>query len=163
MCGIAGSFHKAEQKEQAVRLEGAVGKMSHRGPDDSGVEDFETPSGHLGLAQTRLSIIDLSPGGHQPMHSADGRYVIVFNGEIYNYRELREELEEAGMSFKTDSDTEVLLASWEYWKDACLQKFRGMFAFAIWDKQEETLTCVRDAFGIKPFYYYADSELFVFA
>jgi asparagine synthase (glutamine-hydrolysing) len=137
--------------------------LRHRGPDDTGVERFETAVGNLVLGQTRLSIIDLSEGGHQPMHSRCGRYAIVYNGEVYNYRELRETLRELGHHFSTDSDTEVLLACWREWQADCLTRLTGMFAFAVYDRVAGTLTCVRDAFGIKPFYFHADGGRFAFA
>ncbi|GAB3065880.1 asparagine synthase (glutamine-hydrolyzing) [Pedococcus soli] len=115
------------------------------------------------LGQTRLAIIDLTSGGHQPMATQDGRYVLVFNGEIYNYRELRAELEAQGRSFVSQSDTEVLLVAWQHWGRACLPKLRGMFAFAVLDTLEQTLTCVRDPFGIKPFHYTKVDGIFAFA
>ncbi len=115
------------------------------------------------LGHSRLSIIDLSTAGHQPMLSADHRFSIVFNGEIYNYRELRAELQSMGHCFVSDSDTEVLLAAWMQWGSACLVRLAGMFAFVVLDRQAGTLTCVRDAFGIKPFFYAAQGGEFYFA
>jgi len=115
------------------------------------------------MGQTRLSIIDLSPGGHQPMSTRDGRFTLVFNGEIYNYRELRTELRALGYRFDTDCDTEVLLVAWQHWGSDCLKRLVGMWAFAIHDAHERTLTCVRDAFGIKPFFYSHEGGQFVFA
>lgn len=109
--------------------------------------------GELGLGHRRLSVIDLSSGGHQPMYSADRRFSLVYNGEIYNYETLREELAQLGVPFRSVSDTEVLLAAWERWGSDCLPKLVGMFAFVITDHARGTMTCVRDAFGIKPFYY----------
>lgn len=156
MCGIFGAFNTSSacEKEQ---WRAVLDALRHRGPDDLGVEDVVTPYGSLVLGHTRLSIIDLSGGGHQPMHSADGRWVIVFNGEIYNYRELRVELSALGERFATDSDTEVLLAAWVRWGSACLQRLTGMFAFGVFDRKEQKLTCARDAFGIKPFFYSANN------
>ena len=137
--------------------------MRHRGPDDRGQDLFPVGAATLGLAQARLSIIDLSAGGHQPMHSRDQRWSIVFNGEIYNYRELRAELQAGGHSFVSDSDTEVLLSAWAQWGRACLPRLVGMFAFTVYDRQQQSLTCVRDAFGIKPFFYSSGAEGFRFA
>jgi asparagine synthase (glutamine-hydrolysing) len=119
--------------------------------------------GTLTLGHTRLSIIDLSTGGHQPIRSHDGRYVLVFNGEIYNYRELRQDLRLLGYSFSTESDTEVLLAAWQEWGEAGLRRLTGMFAFAVVDRTTGTLTLVRDPFGIKPLYYHMDSDVICFA
>ena len=135
--------------------------MRHRGPDDEG--NWVGDSDKIGLAHRRLSIIDLSHNGVQPMHYADDRYVITFNGEIYNYIELRQELKKKGMTFKTQTDTEVLLAIYAQKKQDCLKDLDGMFAFAIWDKKEQTLFCARDRFGEKPFFYYLDDNKFVFS
>jgi asparagine synthase (glutamine-hydrolysing) len=163
MCGLFG-YYTSRSGEEAAELQSrflaAERALHHRGPDDRGLETFsiktggsDIPSGLLALGHTRLSIIDLSAGGHQPMHSDDGRYTIVFNGEIYNYRELRAELKAAGFAFRTDSDTEVLLAAWTHWGASGLRRLTGMFAFAVYDCQESSLTMVRDAFGIKPLFY----------
>ena len=149
--------------QAAASLPQALHAMRHRGPDDRGQDLFPVGAATLGLAQARLSIIDLSAGGHQPMHSRDQRWSIVFNGEIYNYRELRTELQAAGHRFVSDSDTEVLLAAWAQWGRACLPRLAGMFAFAVYDRQQQSLTCVRDAFGIKPFFYSSGAEGFRFA
>ncbi len=144
MCGINGfTYRDADLLRQMHQ------KTHHRGPDDEGF--FET--NEVSLAHNRLSIIDLSPGGHQPMVSPNGRYTIVFNGEIYNYRELRQLLETMGERFSSVSDTEVLLRAWSVWGEACLNKLNGIFAFAIWDHHEERLTLVRDPVGVKPLYY----------
>lgn len=133
-----------------------VQTLHHRGPDDHGV--WAGPG--VGLAQARLSILDLSPAGHQPMRSADGRYFISFNGEIYNFLELREVLSGFGYRFHSGSDTEVLLAAWAAWGPACLERLNGMFAFALWDSAARTLTLARDRFGIKPLYYgVADGQI----
>ena len=145
-------------------MSNALLAMRHRGPDDQGYEGFELESGgKLYLGHTRLSIIDLSSGGHQPMPSIDGRYSIVFNGEIYNYRELRRELLAAGYVFRSDSDTEVLLVAWRHWGADCLPRLVGMFAFVIFDRLGQTITCVRDAFGIKPLFYCCTQNSFTFA
>lgn len=172
MCGVFGDFLSRQEIDPAARqnrLFAAQRALQHRGPDDQGLETFSVShgmgltGGSLSLGHTRLSIIDLSPGGHQPMHSGNGRYTIVFNGEIYNYRELRAELTTAGYAFCTDSDTEVLLAAWAYWGVSGLRRLTGMFAFAIYDCQDESLTLVRDAFGIKPLFYSLDDTSLSFA
>ena len=149
MCGIFGVI-KPELPDRS-QVETACLSLSHRGPNDSGLL-FDLSQG-IALGHRRLSIIDLSADGHQPFFSADSRYVIVFNGEIYNYLEIREELKNF-YNFKTKTDTEVLQASYIKWGESCLQKFNGMFAFAIWDKVERKLFCARDRLGIKPFYYH---------
>lgn len=162
MCGIAGGWWIQKnfvQEELSIALQ----QMKHRGPDDSGYHLDCFAKGVIGLAQSRLSIIDLSSSGHQPMHSNDGRWTIVFNGEIYNYRELRDELNLLGYKFFSDSDTEVLLMAWAHWGKLCLNRLIGMFAFAVLDRQKKILTCVRDAFGIKPFYYSNENKAFRFA
>lgn len=137
--------------------------MHHRGPDNSDAELYATGENLVGLGHTRLSIIDLSAAAHQPMHSRDARWSVVLNGEIFNYRELRTELQALGHRFASDSDTEVLLAAWAQWGADCLPHLAGMFAFVVLDKAAETLTCVRDAFGIKPFFYAAGDDGFCFA
>jgi asparagine synthase (glutamine-hydrolysing) len=163
MCGILG--HMAERnlaRDKNFFLCG-LNLLSNRGPDDRGVEKFQINSNELLLGHTRLSIIDLSPNGHQPMHDHSRRFTIVFNGEIYNYRELRQELEALGLKFRSDSDTEVLLAALAHWGLESLPRLVGMFAFALYDKAEKTLTLARDAFGIKPLFYHHQSKVFAFA
>lgn len=152
MCGIAGliSF------EPETRIGAAMKAIQHRGWDDEGVwtsESINHDGQRVCFGHRRLSIIDTTSAGHQPMISAGGRFVTVFNGELYNYRELRQELAGKGHEFRTQSDTEVLLAAWEEWSEASLAKLNGMFAFALWDNQERTLFLVRDRVGIKPLYY----------
>lgn len=154
MCGIAGGWWPQPALAK-TQLPQALHAMRYRGPDDQGFELYPFNPAVVALGQVRLSIIDLSAAGHQPMHSHDGRWVIVFNGEIYNYRELRTELRALGHHFISDTDTEVLLAAWAHWGQACLPRLAGMFSFAVLDKQSAQLTCVRDAFGIKPFFYSA--------
>jgi asparagine synthase (glutamine-hydrolysing) len=162
MCGITGGWWS--NPDQAVkRVPEALKKIKHRGPDDDGYQLYPVGGAAVALGHTRLSIIDLSDAGHQPMHSRDGRWAIVFNGEVYNYRELRAELNAKGNIFTSDSDTEVLLAAWAQWGLACLPRLVGMFAFAVLDKTNATLTCVRDAFGIKPFFYSDADGQFAFA
>lgn len=163
MCGILGAFHGRHDAGLDRRIDAGMHAIRHRGPDARGVETHAVAGGVVHLGHARLSIIDLTEGGRQPMHSGDGRYAIVFNGEIYNYKELREELRARGCSFSSDSDTEVLLAAWAVWGLACLPRLVGMFAFAVLDRQNATLTCVRDAFGIKPFFYAQDEGDFLFA
>lgn len=159
MCGICGqiNFNGAEVAESQLRS--MMQAMKHRGPDDEGI----FTDGSIGLGFVRLSILDLSQAGHQPMYSQDDRYVIVYNGEIFNYIELREELEPKGYSFRTRSDTEVLLAAYKEWGEECLDRFNGMWAFVIYDRIEKSIFASRDRYGIKPFYYYLCNEYIVFA
>jgi asparagine synthase (glutamine-hydrolysing) len=160
MCGIAGIINKASVVE-TVRLKAMTDAIKHRGPDGEGqwVNDSQT----VGLGHRRLSIIDLSDAGSQPMHYLD-RYVIVYNGEIYNYIELKNELLKKGYSFFSDSDTEVLMALYHEKKEKCLTDLDGMFAFAIYDRKEQVLFCARDRFGEKPFFYsYEKGGHFAFA
>jgi len=148
MCGIAGIFHAETPKPvDPLRVERMCDALAHRGPDGAGVW---TDHG-VGLGHRRLSIIDLE-GSPQPMHSADGRAVIVFNGEIYNFRELRRELEQAGFAFRTSGDTEVILAAWAWWGPDCLARLDGMFAFALFDREKRQLFLARDRFGVKPLF-----------
>lgn len=162
MCGIVGGWW--QYPDQAIKLLPlALHKLKHRGPDDSGFHVYPTGGAGVLLGHTRLSIIDLSTAGHQPLHSKDGRFAIVFNGEIYNYRELRTELECFGNSFHSESDTEVLITAWAQWGMECLPRLTGMFCFAVLDKTTGEFTCVRDAFGIKPFFYSVNDKQFAFA
>lgn len=148
MCGIAGIFHCGTIKPvDPSRVERMTDALAHRGPDGSGV--WTAPG--VGLGHRRLSIIDLE-GSPQPMHSVDGRAVIAFNGEIYNYRALRRELVQLGARFQTEGDTEVILAAWQQWGTDCVRHLDGMFAFAIYDQGTKTLFLARDRFGVKPLY-----------
>ena len=148
MCGIAGIFHPSMPKPvDEARVRAMADALSHRGPDGSGV--WTAPG--VGLGHRRLSIIDLG-GGAQPMATGDGGLVISFNGEIYNYRELRAELEKKGHAFRTDSDTEVILNGWREWGVDCPARLNGMFAFALYDEAEDTLHLVRDRLGVKPLF-----------
>lgn len=159
MCGIAGTLHLrgAPIHDLGWKLQVMNRLQAHRGPD--GVGTWCHPAGHLGFAHRRLSIIDIDTGA-QPMTDGTGNWV-VFNGEIYNFEELREEL--GTDEFVTRSDTEVILRAWRRWGRECVQKFRGMFAFALWDETSKELYCARDRFGIKPFCYAVVGDLFVFA
>ena len=149
MCGITGIYHLATPKPvDPARIERMCAAMAHRGPDGQGV--WTAPG--VGLGHLRLSIIDLA-GSPQPMASSDGRAMLVFNGEIYNYRELREELRGSGAEFRTDGDSEVILAAWQRWGPACVTRLHGMFAFAIYDLEARTLFLARDRLGVKPLFY----------
>lgn len=147
MCGIAGYCGSATREWLITASEA----LKHRGPDAEGT--YVDPHDKAGLAHRRLSILDLSDAGRQPMSTPDGRYTITYNGEIYNFRELRPELEARGHRFRSTSDTEVLLAAWAEWGEACLNKLNGIFAFAIWDSTNSILTLVRDPLGVKPLYW----------
>jgi asparagine synthase (glutamine-hydrolysing) len=187
MCGIAGIYNPSGVD---TRFLTEISKtIRHRGPDDEGfmiidqnnsvqylkgrdtitelanlpsVETF-TGAARLAFVHRRLSIIDLSPAGHQPMVASEFGLSIVYNGEIYNYLELRLELQHLGYTFKTESDTEVILLSYKQWSENCVSHFIGMWAFAIFDHNKNILFCSRDRFGIKPFYYYEKPGLFAFA
>ena len=161
MCGIAGWARMAPEMPDVSRLTRMCDVLSHRGPDDAGV--FVSSDGRVGLGNRRLSIIDLSPRGHQPMANESGTVWITYNGEVYNFRPLRHELERQGYTFRSDTDTEVLLHAYEHWGTACPQKFNGMFAFAIYDTKGERLILVRDRFGVKPLYYAWNGTELVFA
>ena len=149
MCGIAGVLHRDGRPASPVLLNKMADAIAHRGPDDYGVY----VDGSLGLSHRRLSIIDLSSAGAQPMLSADGRFVISYNGELYNFQELRRELEAKGRRFRSHSDTEVVLEAFAEWGTAAIERFNGMFAFAVWDREEQRLTLARDRFGVKPLYF----------
>lgn len=158
MCGIVGVWDA--QKQTTVETVAAMSAcLKHRGPDDSGTY-FADEYG-ISLAQQRLSLIDLSAAGHQPMQI--GSHVIVYNGEVYNYQAIREELSALGISFTGDSDTEVVLRAWQQWGSDALDKFRGMFAFAIWDTKKQLLTLCRDRAGVKPLYLYHHDGLLIFS
>ena len=155
MCGITGIIDLKGRSVSKEALSKMTKAVSHRGPDDEGIEIIE-PS--VGFGHRRLSILDISPAGHQPM--TDGRYWLTFNGEIYNYLELKKELEG---EYKTTTDSEVLLKAYEKWGAECVQRFNGIFAFAIWDTKEKTLFAVRDHVGVKPFHYAVHGDVFYFA
>lgn len=164
MCGIAGIVGKPKDVDFAILKQMAKG-LAHRGPDDEGIRRFDLPDGSvLGLVHRRLSIIDLSASGHQPMANEDSKAWITYNGELYNYKELRNDLKQKGHIFKSHSDAEVIVHSYEEWGVECLQKFRGMFAFCIWDNQKQRLFLAVDRMGIKPLYYCQPSHgIFIFS
>jgi len=162
MCGIAGylKLNKKPNKERSnLDLTEMLDLMSYRGPNDRGIYQDERVS----LGNLRLSILDLGPAGHQPMENNDGSLIITHNGEIYNYIELKKDLQNKGYAFKTDTDTEVILTAYQEWGEDCVKKFNGMWAFAIWDKKNKKFFASRDRFGIKPFFYYQHKDIFVFA
>lgn len=159
MCGIAGIISSDQSLVKVPILKKMSDAIAHRGPDGEAV--WINAGKTAGLAHRRLAIIDLTPAAAQPMHYLQ-RYSIVYNGEIYNFLELRRELKKAGYHFISNSDTEVILAAYDCYKEKCVQYFDGMFAFAIWDETEQTLFAARDRFGEKPFYYYAEKSAFVF-
>ena len=154
MCGISGVSFFPGPARDSVALSESLAALTHRGPDDSGV--YEDHERGLGLAFARLSILDLSSLGHQPMHSADGAAVLVFNGEIYNFRELRADLEAKGVSFLGHSDTEVLLNLYLIEGEAMLSRLNGIFAFALWDSRQQALLIARD--GGDYFEYDGDAD-----
>lgn len=158
MCGIAGIVNLNQKFVQQKEVESMIYIAKHRGPDDQGFCVFN----NVGLGHCRLSILDLSSAGHQPMPNNDKSLWIVFNGEIYNYLELKKELEALGYIFKSQTDTEVILNAYHEWGEACLNKFNGMWAFAILDIANKKLFCARDRFGVKPFYYALVGEAFIF-
>jgi asparagine synthase (glutamine-hydrolysing) len=176
MCGIAG-FVQRKRPASLPLLEAMTNRLTHRGPDDGGFALFSSASStawtrgrgsppndaDVALGHRRLSILDLSQRGHQPMASGDGSAWIVYNGEIFNYVELRDELRALGHAFSTGTDTEVILAAYRQWGHAALSRFNGMFAFALWDDIRKELFCARDRLGVKPFYFWRDDATFVFA
>jgi asparagine synthase (glutamine-hydrolysing) len=159
MCGIVGKYNLNQESVSPELIKRMCDKLIHRGPDDSGIY----VDGNVGLGHRRLSIIDLSESGHQPMSSQDKSIWITFNGEIYNFQELRKDLISKGYSFKSHTDTEVIIYLYQEYKEKCLDYIRGMFAFAIWDKNEERLFLARDRIGKKPLFYFNDGKTFIFA
>jgi len=158
MCGITGIINLNQEPVSPVLLRKMTDAIAHRGPDADGI----FTDGAVGLGHRRLIILDLSSAGNQPMQTADGRFVISYNGEIYNFRELRGELESHGHTFHSKTDSEVALKAFAEWGMACLNKFNGMFAFAVWDRKEKALTLARDRYGIKPLYYAQWGSTFLF-
>lgn len=159
MCGIAGFLHFDGEPASPVVLRRMADSIRHRGPDGEGV----FTDGALGFAHRRLAIIDLSDGGHQPMTTPDGRFTINYNGELYNFHELRAELQSLGHRFRSDCDTEVMLYALAEWGAGALPRFNGMFALALWDRAERRMILARDRYGIKPLYYRQDRQGIVFA
>jgi asparagine synthase (glutamine-hydrolysing) len=159
MCGVCGIFNLNGEPVSPADLRKMTDAIAHRGPDGEGfyVDSF------IGLAHRRLAIIDLSPLGHQPMATADGQYVISYNGEVYNFQELRLELEALGCPFRSKTDTEVVLYAYAKWGVKCVERFNGMFTFALWDKNRQELFLARDRYGIKPLYYTFVGNCFLFA
>jgi asparagine synthase (glutamine-hydrolysing) len=161
MCGITGLWNLDNQPISPSLLECFTDSLAHRGPDGNGF--YIDSEAQLGLGHRRLAIIDTSDGGRQPKPFGDGRYWITYNGEIYNFLELKSELDHSGYQFKTESDTEVILAAYHCWGEDCQLRFNGMWAFAIWDRDERELFISRDRFGVKPLIYYFDQKHFAFA
>lgn len=161
MCGIAG-FIDFKKKGDADLMKRMANCIIHRGPDDSGNEVFNTPQATIAFGFRRLSIIELTALGHQPMQMEDGNLTIIFNGEVYNFMEIRKELEASGYSFRSNGDTEVILKSYHKWGAQCVNKFIGMFAIAIYDKLNDKVTLFRDRAGVKPLFYYHHDGLILF-
>src|ERR1700751_1672374 len=159
MCGVCGFFGLANFSNGPALLRAMAESLQHRGPDATGLWIDSTQTG--GLATTRLAIIDIAGGG-QPMASSDGVHVIAFNGEIYNFRSLRQQLQSLGCAFLTNSDTEVVLQAYRQWGAEFLERLRGMFAFAIYDTHSKALFVARDKTGIKPLYYHLGPAGFLF-
>ncbi|MDG1277532.1 MAG: asparagine synthase (glutamine-hydrolyzing) [Algoriphagus sp.] len=160
MCGIIGAFTPTKLLS-ADRKRSALSLLNHRGPDANG--DFLDSANGLWFGHARLSILDLSEGGSQPMISSDGNFILTFNGEIYNWRLIKAELQVLGESFQSHSDSEVLLKAWVRWGESCLEKLNGMFAFAIWDRDKKELAIARDRSGEKPLYYFCSGKQLFFA
>lgn len=160
MCGIAGIMTFGDVKVSQHKLKDMTDVISHRGPDGEGF--WMNSQKNVGLGHRRLAIIDLSINGKQPMNYSDENYTITFNGEIYNYLELKEQLKTQGYKFNTETDTEVILALYDLKREKCLDDLDGMFAFAIWNEKEQEMFCARDRFGEKPFHYFVDNNQFVF-
>lgn len=158
MCGIAGLIHLNGEPVSPVILKKMTDAIAHRGPDGEG----QWIEGNVGIGHRRLAIIDLSPAGHQPMITGDHRYVLSYNGEIYNYREIRTELEALGHWFRSQTDSEVVLNALAHWGPDALLKFNGMFGLALWDRKEKILILARDRYGIKPLYYARQGQCFAF-
>lgn len=159
MCGISG-FIDFNKKSDLGILQNMSDALRHRGPDGSGLELLENPFSQVGFGHRRLSIIDLSNHGKQPMQFQE--WWICFNGEVYNYAAIKQELISLGHTFHGNSDTEVIIHSYAQWGEKCIDRFIGMFAFVIYDTKKNTVFCVRDRAGIKPFFYYFKDGLFLF-
>ena len=150
MCGIVGLVNSKKQVDEQL-LYKMCNVIKHRGTDDSGI--FISPDRKVGFGHQRLSIIDLTQAGHQPMEDKEGRLWITYNGEVYNFKEIKKELETRGYKFKSSSDTEVIINAYKEWGSKCVQKFNGMFAFGIYDSMRRCLFLARDRVGKKPLYY----------
>ncbi|MBN8692484.1 MAG: asparagine synthase (glutamine-hydrolyzing) [Bacteroidetes bacterium] len=162
MCGIAGIVHLNSEQVRPDKLRSFTDSIFHRGPDGSGYELVE--NGLVGFGHRRLSILDLTEAGKQPMYSSDKKLLITYNGEVYNFLEIKKELEGLGNNFNTKTDTEVILKAYQQWGMDCLNRFNGMFAIAIWDFQKKSLKLVRDRFGVKPLYFlFVPDSIFAFA
>jgi asparagine synthase (glutamine-hydrolysing) len=159
MCGIAGYLNLSGKPASEIIVKKMTDSIAHRGPDGEG----QWVEGPLALGHRRLAILDLSPAGHQPMSYGDGRFVITYNGEIYNFKELRRELELEGHTFRSHTDTEVILAAYSQWGESAVARFNGMFAFTIWDRKDKVLFLARDRYGVKPLYYMINEGVFLFA
>src|SRR5215471_8781834 len=159
MCGIVGAVSSEPVDSQLICQ--MRDRLIHRGADHGGV--WLAADRRIGFGHRRLAIVDLTPDANQPFVSSDGRFIVTFNGEIYNFRPLRADLENRGARFRTNSDTEVLIEAFRQWGQECVERFAGMFAFAIWDTVERRLFCARDRAGEKPFYYATVRNSFLFA
>ena len=159
MCGIVGVISLSGIPVEEDTILAMRAQLVHRGPDDQGI--YLAPG--MGFGHTRLSILDLSPQGHQPMTTENGEFSLVYNGEIYNFKELRRELEGLGIRFHSQTDTEVVLRGFMQWGDGCVHRFNGMFAFALWDARRKRLFLARDRLGVKPLFYYLDGNCLAFA
>src|SRR6476661_1546247 len=159
MCGIAGFIDFKKNSDENI-LKHMADAVHHRGPDDAGCEIYDAPGASIGFGQRRLSILDLSPLGHQPMHFND--LIVDFNGEIYNFKEVRQELIDKGYAFDSWSDTEVILKGYQCWGLDVVHKFIGMFAIALYDKQKEQVIFIRDRAGVKPLYYFWKNNVLLF-
>ena len=160
MCGITGFYNFDKSNPDLSLLKNMGDIIAHRGPDNAG---YYTNIEGIGFCHRRLSIIDLSENGNQPMSCVDKSIWLIFNGEIYNYKELRKELILKGYKFRTESDTEVIINAYLEYKEDCVNRFNGMFAFSLWDDNNKKFFAARDRIGIKPYYYYSNSKVFVFA
>src|ERR1700733_1202391 len=159
MCGIAGILNFNKEPVSSVILRRMTDSIRHRGPDGEG---FYTDN-VLGFGHRRLAIIDLSPAGRQPMMTSDQKYILTYNGEVYNFQELRTELEALGHTFHSRTDSEVVLKAYAEWNIGALDRFNGMFAFAIWDSVKQELILARDRYGVKPLYYWFKDGILLFA
>ena len=159
MCGIAGIINIDGKPVSSLILNKMIDSIKHRGPDGNGFYADK----NIGFGHCRLSIIDLSSSGNQPMVSKNNQFILTYNGEIYNFKELRVELENLGYKFHSNTDSEVVLNAWVEWGEKSVLKFNGMFAFAIWDKKKQNIFLVRDRYGIKPLYYAKWGNTILFA